>query len=417
MTADAQAAPEASADPEFADDLETDVSFGLEEINEVLAELIDGQAERSRRDADILRLRLGVSGARPETLARIGARYDLARDRVRQLHTRSVGQMLRETQLSGSRLAAFTRRYPLRARDPALTRALLVETYATETDLVGNELAYLKLRLAGHPPEDAKRVAGYVMQRIMAWQKKTNRRLAKLHDAGALATSQVNSWLGQVDWPGGRAAALPIRSARTVDGDDDGRGRFYLDKVGRDVRFDSALQARLLQTLNASALVDTFQEHPSAITFELEGAEQVTYPTIAARFTDGRVALIDVQPLGHVGFHVNRAASAAARAHAHSNGWGWLVWTGSHIGIPELLRRKVDARLEARLQELLDRGPVFWPAVRQLRDETGLDLLDFTALVLRNEWRWDRAPFLLRPGDSATTTAALSAPPSPRRQR
>ncbi|MEV0246300.1 hypothetical protein AB0H76_06905 [Nocardia sp. NPDC050712] len=401
MTADAQAAPETGAEPEFADDLETDVSFGLEEINEVLAELVEAQAERSRRDADIVGLRLGISGARPETLARIGARYDLARDRVRQLHTRSVGQLLRETQLSGSRLAAFTRRYPLDARDPALTRALLVETYATETDLVGNELSYLKLRLAGHAPEDAKRVAGYVMQRIMAWQKKTNRRLAKLHDAGPVATSQVNTLLGQVDWPGGKPAALPARSARTVDGDDDGRGRFYLDKVGRDVRFDSALQARLLQTLNASELVETFQEHPSAVAFELDGAEQVYYPTIAARFTDGRVALIDVQPLGHVGFHVNRAAAAVARGHAHDNGWGWLVWTGSHIGIPELMRRKVGARVEERLQGLLDNGPVFWPGIRQLRDEADFDLLDFTALVLRNDWRWDRAPFLLRVDGSA----------------
>ncbi|MEU8898164.1 hypothetical protein [Nocardia sp. NPDC048505] len=395
MTADAQVARGAGAELEFADDLEPEVSFGLEEINEVLAELVEGQAERSRRDADILGSRLGISGARPETLAQIGARYDLARDRVRQLHTRSVGQMLRETQLSGSRLAAFTRRYPVDTRDPALTRTLLVETYATETDLVGNELSYLKLRLAGHAPEDAKRVAGYVMQRIMAWQKKTNRRLAKLHETGPTATSQVNSWLAQVDWPRGKPAALPLRSARTVDAGDDGRGRFYLDKVGRDVRFDSALQARLLQTLNASELVQTFQESPSAVA--VDGTERVHYPTLAAQFTDGRVALIDVQPLGHVGFHVNRAAAAAARAHAHGNGWGWLVWTGSHIGIPELLHRKVPARTEKRLREQLASGPLFWPALRNVRDETGLDALDLIALVLRNDWRWDRAPFLLRP--------------------
>jgi hypothetical protein len=44
---------------------------------------------------------------------------------------------------------------------------------------------------------------------------------------------------------------------------------------------------------------------------------------------------------------------------------------------------------------------VHWAALREVRAKTGLELLDFLALVLRHEWRWDRAPF------------RLSAPPSP----
>ncbi|WP_433633024.1 sigma factor-like helix-turn-helix DNA-binding protein [Nocardia sp. CA-120079] len=384
------------ADPDVLDDIAGDVSFDLEEINELLGELIEIRGDRKRRDADIVGFRLGVSGEAPETLARIGARFDLSRDRVRQLHTRAVAQILREAQLSGHRAAeVFGTRYPVEARDQQLVRALLVETYATDTDLAANELAYLKLRLAGHAGEDAKRVAGYVMQRIMGWQKKTNRRLAKLHEP--LATSELNSWLGQVDWPASAPgpAPLPIASARIVDGDDEGRGRFYLDKVGRDIGFDSGLEARLLQTVNASDLVETFQEQPSAVTFEIDGTQRSYYPTIAARLADGRVVLIDVEPVGHVGFHINRIKSAAGRTHAHANGWGWLVWTGSKIGIPDLLRRKVAAEAEGRLWELVERGPVYWSALRQLRAEVELDLLDLIALVLRNEWRWDRAPFRL----------------------
>ncbi|MEV0292613.1 sigma factor-like helix-turn-helix DNA-binding protein [Nocardia sp. NPDC050710] len=393
MTASREAA-------EFAlvDDIAEDISFGLEEVNELLAELIEVQGERRRRDAEIIALRLGVAGERPETLARIGARFDLARDRVRQLHTRAVGQMLRDAQLSGHQAArVFAERYPVDARDQQLVRALLVETYATDTDLAANELAYLKLRLAGHAPEDAKRIAGYVMQRIMAWQKKTNRRLAKLHGPQESASDAVGSWSARIDWPGsGTPAALPVGSARTVDGDDDARGRFYLEKVGRDVAFDSALEARLLQTLTASDLVDSFQEQPSVVGYEIDGGERVAFPSVAARLTDGRVVLIDVQPLGNVGVHVNRVKSAAGRAYAHANGWGWLVWTGSRIGIPELLQRSVAPQSEERLRELLDRGPVYWSAIRQLRAEIDLDVLDLIALVLRNEWRWDRAPFRLR---------------------
>ncbi|MGY1895328.1 sigma factor-like helix-turn-helix DNA-binding protein [Nocardia gipuzkoensis] len=398
----AQGAAPDDDDPESLD-LRDDISFELEEVNEVLGELIALRADQKAKDGDLLTARLGVSGEKPETLARIGARYDLSRDRVRQLHTKAVGQMIRMAQLSGHRAAAvLSTRYPLDARDRQLVRALLVETYATDTDIAATELSYLKLRLAGHPAEDAKRIAGFVTQRIAAWQKKTNRRLAKLHDAEPRAASQLNPWLDQVDWPGtGAAAAVPTASARTVDSDDDGRGRFYLDKVGRDVPFDSGLEARLLWILNASDRVETFQEHPAAVTYDLDGARRLHYPSIVARLADGRTVLIDVAPLGHVGFHVNRVKAAAGRAHAHANGWGWLVWTGSRIGVPDLLARPADPTSEQTLRDLLARGPVHWAALREVRARTGLELLDFLALVLRHEWRWDRAPF------------RLSAPPSP----
>ncbi|MFI9511203.1 hypothetical protein [Nocardia sp. NPDC052566] len=412
MTAerDSAAAVE-DADPELSDDIRDDMSFGLEEVNEALAELVAQQAERKARDAEILGYRLGIAGERPQTLALIGARYDLARDRIRQLHTKAVGQLLRHAQLTGQIGApVFALRYPVRGRDQQLVRALLVETYATDTDIAANELSYLKLRLAGHAPEDAKRIAGFVTQRIMAWRRKTNRRLAKLH-AEPPATAELTSALAQVDWPGAATpTGLPNESARVVDGDDDGRGRFYLDKVGRDVAFDSGLEARLLRILTASDLVDTFQEEPAAVTYALDGADRVAYPSVAARLSDGRVVLIDVQPLGHVAFHTNRIRSAAARAYAHDRGWGWLIWTGSRIGVPELLHRKVDASAGGQLEELLTRGPVSWPQLRQVRTDTGLELLDFVALALRHEWRWDRAPFRL-------TAPALSAPPPPPRQK
>ncbi|MFD0361243.1 sigma factor-like helix-turn-helix DNA-binding protein [Nocardia sp. GCM10030253] len=388
------------AEFELVDDIEGDVSFGLEEINELLGELVEMHGDRKRRDAEIVGFRLGVSGETPETLARIGARYDLSRDRIRQLHTRAVGQIIRAAQLSGHRAAGvFGARYPVGTRDQQLVRALLVETYATDTDIAANELSYLKLRLAGHAGEDARRIAGFVMQRIMAWQKKTNRRLAKLHNVEPSATSEVHSWLGQVDWPGsGVATALPRESARVVDGDDDGRGRFYLGKVGREVPFDSGLEARLLRTLNASDLVATFLEQPSAIEYQVDGTDRVFYPSIVAELADKRVVLIDVQPLGHVGFHVNRAKSAAGRGYAHANGWGWLVWTGSKLGLPELAGRQVDSQSESGLRELVEDGPVRWPAIQQLRTATGLELLDLVTLTLRDEWRWDRAPFRLTAG-------------------
>ncbi|WP_308646098.1 sigma factor-like helix-turn-helix DNA-binding protein [Nocardia cyriacigeorgica] len=388
----AQPSAEANAD-DMVDDLAEHLSFALDDIDEHLARLIDDYAVDRPRGADILRLRLGIGDQGPETLTRIGARFDFSRDRIRQLHTKAVGELLRQAKLTGELPAdEFAQRYPTTAKDQQLVRALLTETYVTATDLVANELSYLKLRLAGHDAADAKRVSGFVAQRLAAWRKKTNHRLARLHDGAPFPVGHDHAWLDHIDWPPDATspAPLPTDSARTLDGDDDGRGRFYLDKVGRDVGCDSGLDARLLGVLNADEQISTFQENPDAVLYRVDGEDGVHFPTAAARLADGRVALIDVQPLGRIAYRDYRARAAAARSYAHDNGWGWLVWTGSAVGVPEVAERRVDAALETRLTELVEQGGASWAALRQLRADTGLTPLDLAAAVLRHDWSWDR---------------------------
>lgn len=370
-------------------DIAGDIGLEHEEMAEVVAALVAEHAERNAREAEIVALRLGVGAAPPATLARIAARYDMPRDRARQLHTRAVGHILRTHPPGGSAFPVFTRCYPPGTPDQRLVRMLLTEIYATDADLAANELAYLRLRLAGHAPEDARRVAGFVMQRILAWRKKTRRLLASLHDPGP--APDTAGWLDDVDWPdGGKAAPLPTRSARP-DRDDAGRGRFYLDSVGRDVAFDSGLRARLLRGLDADPAVDSFQEDPVVV--ELEGVS--VYPGVAVRLADRRIALLDVQPPSRVALHPNRVRSRVLRAWAHRRGWGWLVWTGSATGVGALAARPVATATRDALAARLAEGPLGWAGFAALTADLELDLLDLAALVLREGWRWERAPFRL----------------------
>ncbi|MGI5217433.1 hypothetical protein [Nocardia sp. CA-290969] len=386
---------------DFPDDLRDHLSFELEECAHALGELIAEYAVDRERAGTILRLRLGIAGERPETLTRIGARFDFSRDRARQLHTKAVGELLRHTARSGRLpVPVYARRYPVGTRDSALTRALLAETYATEGDIAANDLAYLKLRLAGHSAADAKRVAGFVTQRIVAWRKKTNHLLSRLREIGPPAGPPA-PWPQRIEWPRRSAAAapLPTAAARSFDLDDDGRGRFYLHKPGRDIGFDSGLEARLMRLLDNDDRIRTFQEYPDAVGYRVDGAEHVHFPTLVAELDDGRRALIDVQPLGHIGFHVNREKARAARAWAHENGWGWMLWTGSALGEPELATHPVATDIVRQLTDLLAEGPVRWPALRQLATERGLAPIDLLALAVRYEWRWDRTPFRLSTGE------------------
>ncbi|MEU1980340.1 hypothetical protein [Nocardia sp. NPDC019395] len=389
--------PDPGEAADFPDDLRDSLSFDLEECAHALGELVADYAVDRERAGAILRFRLGIAGERPETLTRIGARFDFSRDRARQLHTKAVGELLRHTARSGRLpVPEYARRYPVGARDSALTRALLAETYATDTDIAVNDLTYLKLRLAGHSAADAKRIAGFVTQRIVGWRKKTNHLLSRLREDEPTA-GPPTPWPHRIDWPGRSVASapLPTTAARAFDLDDDGRGRFYLHKPGRDIGFDSGLEARLMRLLDTDDRIRTFQEYPDAVGYLVDGQEHLHFPTLVAELADGRRVLIDVQPLGHIGFHVNRMKARAARAWAHENGWGWLLWTGSALGEPELAARPVPAEIGKRVAELLAAGPVRLPALRQLRNDEKLEPLDLLALVVRHEWRWDRAPFRL----------------------
>ncbi|MFE3193129.1 hypothetical protein ACFXHA_29280 [Nocardia sp. NPDC059240] len=372
------------------------VDFGLEHVNEVLAGMVGEVAADRPRDAELMTCRLGLDGESPETLMLLGARFGVSRDRARQLYTRAVGVMVRQALATGEPdLGVFAARYPVGWGDERLVRTLLAETYATDGDIAAQDWAYLKLRLAGHDLQDSKRLAGFVFQRIAGWQQKGRWHLLPAAHPDEAPDDMWNTWLPRVEWPGGTPEPVPVLPAGRLDYEDDGRGRMYSEKLGREVTFDTALQARLLRALDASPRVATFAELPVAVGYELDGSDRVHYPTAAATFADGRTVLIDVLPLAHTALHPQRARAAATRGHAFARGWGWLSWTGSRDGIPELLSRKVNPHYEATLTARLATGPLTWQALDTYRADTGLELLDLAALTLRHDWHWHRAPFRL----------------------
>ncbi|RDI44632.1 hypothetical protein [Nocardia mexicana] len=381
------------------DDLREGISFGLEEADETLAAMVAVQADERPRSAELITPRLGLDGERPETLTLIGARHELSRDRVRQLYTRAVGQMVRRVQATGfPDTAVFAERYPVGWGDERLVRTLLAEIYATDSDIAAQDLAYLRLRLAGHALMDAKRMAGFVFQRIAGWQQRGRWHLPTPRHTEPVA-GQLVPLLRRAEWPAGSPGDLPGAPVRTADADDDARGSVFAEKLDRETTFDTALEARLLRMLDESEQVATFTERPGSVDYRLDGAERTHYPTVAARLTDDRVVLIDVVPLGRVAVHGNRVKLDAARAWAHERGWGWLVFTGSRLGEPDLRRHTVDARHENILRNRLADGPIAWPEFRRYIDETGIDIVDLNGLALRHGWRWERGPFRLARGE------------------
>lgn len=414
-TDDTELDPESDSAAGLVEDLRDDITLADIAVLERLAELVVDFAQIRPRGAACVALRLGLDGERPETFTRLAARYDITRDRARQLYTQAVGKLLQFASQTGRLpIAECAERFPITRRDSELTRDLLVQTYAMASDLAVGDLCYLKLRLAGHTQTDAKRISGYVYQRIAAWRVICNHRLRRLRDTYRLPEGLAN-WLEGVEWPAGHAspAALPAEPIHTLDADDEGRGRFYLNKVGREVGFDSGLEAQLLRACNSDPRIRTFCEHPEALAYQVERTdlpyrmarldlsyrgeetERVHFPSVVLQLTDGRCVVVEVQPLGQLAWAVNRAKARVTREWATQQGWGYVTWTGSALSETALRTTPVLRTVETVVRQQLSQGPLNWRALWALRQHSGVELLDLTALALRHGWRLDRAPFRL----------------------
>lgn len=190
--------------------------------------------------------------------------------------------------------------------------------------------AVLKLRLSGHSATDTSRLANEVHSRVARVRNRLRtleRAERKAAVADTCATSHLERWLSHIEWPADTTephCPIPDRAARQVDVNEEGHGATFLAKLGRKVPWDSRFEARLLQILNDSSLVATFQEQPVRIPYLWGGHTRSYYPDVAAQLHDGRTVLIEVKPIYEVAYAVNQDKFDAGRAFAYSRGWGWL---------------------------------------------------------------------------------------------
>ncbi|MEC9323017.1 MAG: sigma factor-like helix-turn-helix DNA-binding protein [Actinomycetota bacterium] len=389
-------------------------------IHDLLSSMLSRHS-RDDRERAILTARFGLNGEDRATLEEIGDQQGVSRERVRQLVDRSVmrvaGRALKCAEDKAAGRVVTERSGPAADVEP-LVRRLTLEVCATDTGPLTKNFAALKLRLAGHRISDTEQLASEVRSRAGAVRRRF-RSLERVEYEAAVAdsraTSHLQRWLGHAEWPSGTAMPpsrpIPDRAIRRIAVNEEGHGATFFEKIGRDAAWDSGFEARLLQILNDSSLVATFQEQPVCVPYQWGRHTRSYYPDVVARLRDGRTVLIEAKPIYEVAYAVNQDKFDAGRAYAHHRGWGWLVWTDRY-SIPELMRRDIDPVLAERITTAVASGDLDWSAVRRFIAD-GIELLDLISLTLANRWRWEREPFRLSATDpKPANLTSLADPPS-----
>jgi len=107
----------------------------------------------------------------------------LSRERIRQVASRSISRLIRRTRITGHDNSVILEfRYPPEADSDQLAWLLTIETCATGTTRIAKELAYRKLRIAGHPDEDARNIAARVAHHVARLSKHIARTRKKRDD-------------------------------------------------------------------------------------------------------------------------------------------------------------------------------------------------------------------------------------------
>jgi hypothetical protein len=341
------------------------------------------------RDNEVLEMRLGTDG-QPLTLAEIGKKYGLSRERVRQIQERALRKLARharDASTPGHVLKNLLE--PLRHEDKALAIWLL-EAASSGFEISPRTAAKFILHTAGYTKAKTAEVAallpGIERPRKARSADGAHARVAKP------AKSNVSKWLEHSEWPTVVAQPPPAvqLSAHRVVNESDLTGNYYSHKLGRTVHYESHLELEVLTALEHSERIAYYQEQPAQISYVFKGRKRMYFPDVFAATTDGRGLLIEVKPTDNMALSINRVKADAGRAWAHARGWGWLV-VNNRYTFREIERHIIPDGNWALLEsELKIRGTLTWRDLLRLRSQQRLTRLDFTAYIVQSRAQFDR---------------------------
>jgi len=356
-----------------------------------------------QRESEIFNLRFGLSQGKPHTLAEIGSRYKISRERVRQLVNRSQRRIVSKAKgqlrkgnvdLPCVELLLCVREI-IKPEEPNSDQRFLIFfeerlSYLLPTRSLVQfiaDLAYTRKDLAS--------------KYIPALTKLTlENTLEKLKNLKPLQIKNTLLLLSRAIWPKqvNRLTAEHVKRLerrRNVSYAGEGKaGCFFSNKLNRDVQYESNLELRFLKKIEACDNIITYQEQPLKIPYETEGKKSTYYPDILLIFNDYRCVIVEIKPVFQMALRENIAKWNALRRFCRKHGIGLLITDGTY-SIEQIQKQKIKEEYVTDVLSFLEKGPIVWSQYKQIRDRHNPGRNDFVAMILKNGIYWELGPFRL----------------------
>lgn len=371
------------------------VGAGLDELLTVI---------RKERDGQIVAQRFGMEDGQSYTLAAIGHRHALTRERIRQIVERGLRtawyrikkarREQRETPLSRLSQALIDLTFVEGVFD--VERAAQVAVQELEHLDVGVSVRLLEALVLGRS-DPARRLA------LRQAARRAVQRAVAEEWAHYRLLRQTHQLLRDVRFPAGERQYAPEELGPLMRARESRSEGFYSRKMGRLVSYDSRTEARVLQRLEDHPAVRIYQEQPLAIPYQDGDRTRLYYPDILMHLTDGRVVVVEIKPPLFMAASINLKKWAGMKMFCAERGYGLLI-TDGRTTLQDVMRRTPrDPAIGDRLEALIaEHGALSYMSYLERLEMTPPHVLQFAAIVIERRLPFQMFPFRLGGQDGPT---------------
>lgn len=344
---------------------------------------------RKKKNQDVAKYVLGLVGdGEHVTLAAIGRRWGVSRERVRQRRIRAfqcINSVLPRRVDSASRLRTVLEAISpdMNLADP-VQMAPLVLKFASDKFSAAEQLTIMCCIAAGASFRDIRTVVKEAVIKAFQDAGKTDRwRLDRWADAAGKAI-----YTGPIEYYESPPAALIGRKRTPGESRESDAIVLASERLKRQVMCESGTELKVFSWLERSPEVCWYQEQPVAIPYTVEGRKKFYFPDVAVLDKSGKLIVVEVKPLFMMYRQETLTKAIAALKYLGQRGTGYLLTDARGRTLSDLSCIPYDPVAADEVESLFAEGPISFGAASNAfsRRSEKFDPEVFVSAVLNRDW-------------------------------
>lgn len=369
------------------------------ELNCIFEKYLD-DGNLTEKEKEIFKLKCNLDLKKEYTLKEIGEKYNLTRERIRQIilkcHNKIVRHMKRSKEGQRGREFYFILFKLYKEFNSEYEKKLIItlqneyvlNLYCSilELDLnvnINDKMKHLLNLYNKNKSEYEKDIL--LEQKEVNRQKKLIERILK----DVIWFDKVNILTEDI--------YRKIVQLRFIEEDKNNpnKGSYYSYKMCKEIQYESSIEKDYLLLLEDSVEVKYYSVQPFKIDYFYEGRLHSYYPDIFFVLNDGRAIIVEIKAIIEMPLERNLLKYNALKDFCNKNGFG-VLYTDSRNSFEKYASKSINNEFEEDIINELKKGPMDWRKCEDIILEHKVDKQEITIVIIRNNIKYTQNPFCIK---------------------